>query len=61
MVELCKKYRHDGVVAIDLAGDESMNLEANPEHRTAYKVSMENHEDVKNTPVLAKIIEKQQN
>ncbi|XP_027865980.1 adenosine deaminase [Xiphophorus couchianus] len=37
VVELCKKYRNDGVVAIDLAGDESMNLEANPEHRTAYE------------------------
>ncbi|PWA24336.1 hypothetical protein CCH79_00018683 [Gambusia affinis] len=40
VVELCKKYRHDGVVAIDLAGDESMNLEANPEHRTAYKEAL---------------------
>uniref|UniRef100_A0A8D3DZ75 Adenosine deaminase n=1 Tax=Scophthalmus maximus TaxID=52904 RepID=A0A8D3DZ75_SCOMX len=28
VVELCKKYRHEGVVAIDLAGDESLNCEA---------------------------------
>uniref|UniRef100_A0A8D3B9R9 Adenosine deaminase n=1 Tax=Scophthalmus maximus TaxID=52904 RepID=A0A8D3B9R9_SCOMX len=27
VVELCKKYRHEGVVAIDLAGDESLNCE----------------------------------
>lgn len=38
VVELCKKYRHEGVVAIDLAGDESLNAEANPEHREAYMV-----------------------
>ncbi|CAN9515614.1 unnamed protein product [Ophioblennius macclurei] len=37
VVELCKKYQHEGVVAIDLAGDESLNCEANPEHRTAYQ------------------------
>ncbi|KAG8002978.1 Adenosine deaminase [Nibea albiflora] len=37
IVELCKKYRHEGVVAIDLAGDESLNCEANPEHRSAYE------------------------
>ncbi|XP_031700668.1 adenosine deaminase [Anarrhichthys ocellatus] len=37
VVELCKKYHHDGVVAIDLAGDESLNCEANPEHRNAYE------------------------
>lgn len=37
VVELCKKYRHEGVVAIDLAGDESLNCEANPEHRSAYE------------------------
>lgn len=35
---MCKKYRHEGVVAIDLAGDESLNAEANPEHREAYMV-----------------------
>lgn len=39
VVELCKKYREDGVVAIDLAGDESLNTQANPEHREAYMVS----------------------
>uniref|UniRef100_A0AAQ5XMH3 Adenosine deaminase n=1 Tax=Amphiprion ocellaris TaxID=80972 RepID=A0AAQ5XMH3_AMPOC len=37
VVELCKKYRHEGVVAIDLAGDESLNCEANPGHRRAYE------------------------
>ncbi|TDH10178.1 hypothetical protein EPR50_G00072390 [Perca flavescens] len=37
VVELCKKYQHEGVVAIDLAGDESLNCEANSEHRKAYE------------------------
>ncbi|XP_037539711.1 adenosine deaminase [Nematolebias whitei] len=37
VVELCKKYRHDGVVAIDLAGDESLNCKAYPDHRRAYE------------------------
>ncbi|XP_078111966.1 adenosine deaminase [Sander vitreus] len=37
VVELCKKYQHEGVVAIDLAGDESLNCEAYPEHRKAYE------------------------
>ncbi|KAM9343724.1 adenosine deaminase [Pholidichthys leucotaenia] len=37
VVELCKKYRHEGVVAIDLAGDESLNCETNPEHQSAYE------------------------
>lgn len=37
VVELCKKYRNDGVVAIDLAGDESMNCVAYPGHRNAYE------------------------
>ncbi|XP_028264885.1 adenosine deaminase [Parambassis ranga] len=37
VVELCKKYRHEGVVAIDLAGDESLNCLANPGHRRAYE------------------------
>uniref|UniRef100_A0A8D0CRQ2 Adenosine deaminase n=1 Tax=Sander lucioperca TaxID=283035 RepID=A0A8D0CRQ2_SANLU len=37
VVELCKKYQHEGVVAIDLAGDESLNCEANPEHSKAYE------------------------
>lgn len=39
IVELCKKYQHEGVVAIDLAGDESLSSEANPDHRRAYEVS----------------------
>lgn len=39
VLELCKKYRDDGVVAIDLAGDESLNAQANPEHKDAYMVS----------------------
>ncbi|KAM4563121.1 adenosine deaminase [Odontesthes bonariensis] len=37
IVELCKKYQNEGVVAIDLAGDESLNCEANPDHRKAYE------------------------
>ncbi|XP_040913044.1 adenosine deaminase [Toxotes jaculatrix] len=37
VVELCKKYRSEGVVAIDLAGDESLKCEANPEHIRAYE------------------------
>ncbi|XP_068997925.1 adenosine deaminase [Embiotoca jacksoni] len=37
VVELCKKYRHEGVVAVDLAGDESLNCESNPDHRRAYE------------------------
>ncbi|XP_059396857.1 adenosine deaminase-like [Carassius carassius] len=37
VVELCKKYGKDGVVAIDLAGDESMNCEAYPGHRKAFE------------------------
>ncbi|CAG6021922.1 adenosine deaminase [Menidia menidia] len=37
VVKLCKKYQRDGVVAIDLAGDESLNCEANPGHRKAYE------------------------
>ncbi|XP_045911135.1 adenosine deaminase [Micropterus dolomieu] len=37
VVELCKKYCDKGVVAIDLAGDESLNCKANPEHRNAYE------------------------
>lgn len=47
VVELCKKYRNDGVVAIDLAGDESLNCEAYPDHRRAYEVSTVNHEAIK--------------
>ncbi|KAM8754613.1 adenosine deaminase [Acanthopagrus schlegelii] len=37
VVKLCKKYRKEGVVAIDLAGDESLNCEAYPDHRNAYE------------------------
>ncbi|KAK6308371.1 hypothetical protein J4Q44_G00216420 [Coregonus suidteri] len=37
VVQLCKKYKEDGVVAIDLAGDESLNCEAYPGHRMAYE------------------------
>ncbi|XP_023690856.1 adenosine deaminase [Paramormyrops kingsleyae] len=37
VIEMCKKYRNDGVVAIDLAGDESLNCVANPGHRKAYE------------------------
>ncbi|XP_060914102.1 adenosine deaminase isoform X1 [Labrus mixtus] len=37
VVELCKKYRHEGVVAIDLAGDESLNCETNSGHKQAYE------------------------
>nr|XP_029478395.1 adenosine deaminase-like [Oncorhynchus nerka] len=37
VVELCKKYKKNGVVAIDLAGDESLNCEAFPGHRMAYE------------------------
>ncbi|XP_028849404.1 adenosine deaminase [Denticeps clupeoides] len=36
VVELCKKYRSDGVVAIDLAGDESLTCET-PVHQKAYE------------------------
>ncbi len=59
VVELCKKYRHEGVVAIDLAGDESLNCEAYPEHRNAYEVSVLKHQHNTNilgiyTPSLSK-------
>ncbi|XP_061487403.1 adenosine deaminase isoform X1 [Rhineura floridana] len=37
VVELCKKYRNDSVVAIDLAGDESINAETHPDHRKAFE------------------------
>uniref|UniRef100_A0A147AT74 Adenosine deaminase n=1 Tax=Fundulus heteroclitus TaxID=8078 RepID=A0A147AT74_FUNHE len=37
VVELCKKYQNNGVVAIDLAGDESLNCEACPDHQRAYE------------------------
>ncbi|KAJ8400611.1 hypothetical protein AAFF_G00393800 [Aldrovandia affinis] len=37
VVELCKKYRNRGVVAIDLAGDESLNCKTCPEHKKAFE------------------------
>uniref|UniRef100_A0A4W3IMH8 Adenosine deaminase n=1 Tax=Callorhinchus milii TaxID=7868 RepID=A0A4W3IMH8_CALMI len=37
VVELCKKYRSEGVVGIDLAGDESLNTKAYSGHQEAYK------------------------
>lgn len=37
VVELCKKYHKEGVVGIDLAGDESMNCESYPGHKRAYE------------------------
>lgn len=37
VVRLCKKYSHEGVVAIDLAGDESLNCESHPGHKNAYE------------------------
>lgn len=39
VVELCNRYRNEGVVAIDLAGDESLDCCAYPEHKQAYEVS----------------------
>lgn len=38
VIELCKKYRNDGVVGIDLAGDESLNCESYPGHKMAFEV-----------------------
>lgn len=38
VVELCKKYCKDGVVAIDLAGDELMDCESYPGHKRAFEV-----------------------
>ncbi|XP_030640618.1 adenosine deaminase-like isoform X1 [Chanos chanos] len=37
VIELCKKYCDDGVVGIDLAGDELMDTESYPGHRRAYE------------------------
>ncbi|KAI4876316.1 hypothetical protein NFI96_027854, partial [Prochilodus magdalenae] len=37
VVELCKKYRNDGVVAIDLAGDEALECIAQSGHLAAYE------------------------
>lgn len=43
VVELCKKYRKDGVVAIDLAGDESLNCESYSGHKRAFEVRKHTH------------------
>lgn len=40
MVELCKKYRNNSVVAIDLAGDENVKVENSSEHKKAYEVCL---------------------
>uniref|UniRef100_A0A673MUH4 Adenosine deaminase n=1 Tax=Sinocyclocheilus rhinocerous TaxID=307959 RepID=A0A673MUH4_9TELE len=37
VVELCKKYGKDGVVGIDLAGDESMDCVSYPGHKRAFE------------------------
>uniref|UniRef100_A0A8C1X2J5 Adenosine deaminase n=1 Tax=Cyprinus carpio TaxID=7962 RepID=A0A8C1X2J5_CYPCA len=37
VVELCKKYSKDGVVAIDLAGDESLDCKSYPGHKRAFE------------------------
>ncbi|XP_007894988.1 adenosine deaminase isoform X3 [Callorhinchus milii] len=37
VVELCKKYRKDGVVGLDLAGDESINYEPSRGHVQTYQ------------------------
>nr|XP_046252587.1 adenosine deaminase [Scatophagus argus] len=37
VVDLCEKYRHEGVVAVDLAGDESLSCETCPGHRSAFE------------------------
>lgn len=42
IAELCKKYKHRGVVAIDIAGDENMvetTEPTQPEHFTAFEVN----------------------
>ncbi|NXP39780.1 ADA deaminase, partial [Leiothrix lutea] len=38
VVELCKKYQNDSVVAVDLAGDETLKVEDYSEHKKAYEV-----------------------
>ncbi|XP_057175265.1 adenosine deaminase isoform X2 [Triplophysa rosa] len=43
VVELCKKYRKDGVVAIDLAGDESMKCESYPGHKKAFEEAVKSY------------------
>ncbi|NWH38258.1 ADA deaminase, partial [Chloropsis hardwickii] len=37
VVELCKKYQNDSVVAVDLAGDETLKVEDYSEHKKAYE------------------------
>ncbi|XP_054029438.1 adenosine deaminase isoform X2 [Dryobates pubescens] len=37
VVELCKKYQNNSVVAIDLAGDECLKVENSSEHKAAYE------------------------
>ncbi|KAI1233339.1 hypothetical protein IHE44_0004511 [Lamprotornis superbus] len=37
VVELCKKYQNDSVVAVDLAGDETLTVEDYSEHKKAYE------------------------
>ncbi|XP_051489266.1 adenosine deaminase [Apus apus] len=37
VVELCKKYKNDSVVAIDLAGDETLKVNNTSEHKKAYE------------------------
>ncbi|XP_068005887.1 adenosine deaminase [Melanerpes formicivorus] len=37
VVELCKKYQNNSVVAIDLAGDECLKVENISEHKAAYE------------------------
>ncbi|XP_008939950.1 PREDICTED: adenosine deaminase, partial [Merops nubicus] len=37
VVELCKKYQNNSVVAIDLAGDETLKVENSSEHKKAYE------------------------
>uniref|UniRef100_A0A8C2PRR5 Adenosine deaminase n=1 Tax=Cyprinus carpio TaxID=7962 RepID=A0A8C2PRR5_CYPCA len=37
VVELCKKYSKDGVVAVDLAGDESLDCKSYPGHKRAFE------------------------
>ncbi|XP_014799112.1 PREDICTED: adenosine deaminase [Calidris pugnax] len=37
VVELCKKYQNNSVVAIDLAGDETLKVEDTSDHKKAYE------------------------
>uniref|UniRef100_UPI00398E520F adenosine deaminase-like n=1 Tax=Pristiophorus japonicus TaxID=55135 RepID=UPI00398E520F len=40
VVELCKKYQNDGVVGIDLAGDELIDCQSYPGHIQAYEMAV---------------------